>query len=113
MARKTFLIAAGPLGRRLLTEAIRCFAAAAYPPGGSDCAQVARETLLTTAAAIEGSSGEVRASIRQRALLRQAVQWYAEHVDALDGAQRDALNQALQGMLRGEQIEDESLAVFA
>jgi hypothetical protein len=74
---------------------------------------VARETLLTTAAEIEGSSSEVRVSIRQRALLRQAAQWYAEHVEALDGAQRDTLNQALQGMLRGEQIEDAALAPLA
>jgi len=105
--RRTFAIHAGPLGRTVLVEAIRCFAQAAYPPGGSDCAQVARETLLNTAGGIAASeNGPAQASTRQRVLLRQAVQWYGDNLVDLDAEQRMKLTAALLQLLQGEAVDD-------
>jgi hypothetical protein len=112
MAARTFAITAGPRGRLLLSEAIRSFAHAAYPPGGSDCAQVARETLMTTATHIQQGTGEVQVRTRQRVMLRQAVQWYCENLEQLGTVQRAQLNDALQALLRGEPMDDANLAAY-
>jgi hypothetical protein len=104
--KKTFTITAGPLGRQLLAEAIRSFAHAAYPPGGSDCAQVARETLFTTAETIEYSDAVASASTRHRVLLRQAAEWYCDNIEDVAPERRAALNEALQALLRGQVVDD-------
>ncbi len=65
-----------------LANAISCYVEAAYPPGGNECGQVARETLLTTVQSIvkSANSGEVKLRTRQRRMLVTAVEWYcAEH----------------------------------
>lgn len=62
-----------------LSEALRGYADAAYPPGGSECAQVARETLRDSANVIDREASSTDgASLRrrQRALIRSAVAWY-------------------------------------
>lgn len=79
-----------------LAGALRAYAEAAYPPGGSECAQVAREALLDTANSIDAATaGVIRLPRRQLPLLRAAVTWY---FDAADPG-RAALGQALQGLL--------------
>jgi hypothetical protein len=103
---KTFDIPAGPRGRAVLVAAIRSFAHAAYPPGGSECAQVARESLLTTAATIETSTDPARASRRQRVMLRQAMQWYGEQLEGLAETRRAALTAALLQLLKGETVDE-------
>lgn len=110
MKRRTFAVPAGPLGRAALADAIRCFADAAYPPGGSDCAQVSRETLFSTAATIAETNGTPEVSTRHRAMLRRAVQWYCENIEGLPEARRTALAEALLGLLKGEAVDD---ALFA
>lgn len=107
MKTRTFDIPAGPRGRAVLADAIRTFAHAAYPPGGSDCAQVARETLFTTAANIETSDGPAQASRRHRVLLRQAVQWYGENIEEQSEQQRTALTAALLQLLEGEAVDEQ------
>lgn len=68
-----------------LGEAIRCYAEAAYPPGGSECAQVARETLLDTAAKCSGhAGGALELPKRQLAMLKAALRWYCENDGAGD-----------------------------
>ena len=60
----------------LLAQAIRSYAHAAFPAGGSECAQVSRSTLLDTAdvcASHRGGSLSLRR--RQFPLLRAAVRW--------------------------------------
>lgn len=59
-----------------IAAAISAYAHAAYPPGGSECAQVSRQTLLDTAAAIAASEGQVDIRRRQLAMLRAAISWY-------------------------------------
>lgn len=62
-----------------LAAALRAFADAAYPPGGSECAQVARTTLRDAADCIaRDASSRDGAALRrrQRAIMRTAVDWY-------------------------------------
>ena len=64
-----------------MAEALRGYADAAYPPGGSECAQVARETLRDSADVIarDASSHEgARMRRRQRTLIRTAMAWHHE-----------------------------------
>ena len=106
MKRRNFGIPAGPRGRAVLADAIGCFAHAAYPPGGSDCAQVSRETLFTTAATIDSSVETPQVSTRHRVLLRQAVQWYCANIETLADDHRAALAEALLQLLKGEMVDD-------
>ena len=75
--------------RDLLCSAIRDYAFAAYPAGGSDCAQVARYTLLELADQIEQGINEhvheLAISRRPRAMVRAALQY---HFDRQDDASR-------------------------
>lgn len=68
-----------------LGEAITAYAHAAFPEGGSECAQVAREALLETSRQCAAHDGPVL-QLRKRQLpqIRAAVKWYfsenaAEH----------------------------------
>jgi hypothetical protein len=75
--------------RDILCTAIRDYAVAAYPPGGSECAQVARYTLLELADQINDGigpeSGSVEISKRPRAMVKAAIQYYFDRVDAETG----------------------------
>jgi hypothetical protein len=77
---RTLLIRCDPGQAVLLAEALSVYVDAAYPRGGSECAQVARETLLDSAAVIARDAGGAGAAIsrRQRGLIRTAVKWYWE-----------------------------------
>ena len=70
--------------------AIRDYAHAAYPEGGSECAQVARYTLLELAADIDagitGHSETVDISKRPRAMLKAAFEYYFNRMDEARGA---------------------------
>lgn len=68
---------------RELARALRAYADAAYPPGGSECTQVARSTLLDTAAGCEQhSGGALPLRRRQLPILRSAVRWWlSENAD--------------------------------
>ena len=60
-----------------LAEAIRAYAQAAYPPGGSECAQVARETLFDTANECAAHPGGLLVlNKRQLPMLRSALHWW-------------------------------------
>jgi hypothetical protein len=60
-----------------LSRALRAYANAAYPPGGSECGQVARSTLLDTAVTCEQQAGDaLRLRKRQLPILRAAVRWW-------------------------------------
>ena len=68
---------------RELAHALRAYAHAAYPPGGSECAQVARSTLLDTASVCERhTGGMLQLRRRQLPMLRAAVRWWlSENTD--------------------------------
>lgn len=78
-AKKTVTLECDAETAAALGEAIAAFAQAAYPPGGSECAQVARETLLDTArACFAHRGGPLALRRRQLGQLRSAVDWYFE-----------------------------------
>jgi len=78
MADKTFAIAVSQSQALKIAEAIEVYAHAAYPVGGSDCAQVSREALLDSAKAFSSLEADdiVQVRKRQRRPLKAAVDWY-------------------------------------
>ena len=78
MADKSFAIAVSQSQAQKIAEAIAVYAHAAYPVGGSDCAQVSRDALLDSAKAFSSleTDGIVQLRKRQRRPLKAAVDWY-------------------------------------
>jgi hypothetical protein len=73
-------------------DAIACYADAAYPRGGSECAQIARETLLDTAARCRAHGGGVlELPKRQIPLVKAALRWYCENDGASDAPTAERL----------------------
>jgi hypothetical protein len=101
--RKTVELPAGPRARRLLAEVLTHFTAAAYPPGGSECAQVARETLQTTAQRLAACDAPAEISLRQRPLLKQAIRWYFAEVSPQTAGKHE---QPLLDLLSGTPVDD-------
>ena len=66
--------------RQMLIHAIQLYCDAAYPPGGSECGQAAREALLNTVQHLlhAQESGLVVLSRRLRPNLRAAIRYYCE-----------------------------------
>ena len=73
----------------IVCTAIREYAHAAYPEGGSECAQVARYTLLELAADIQAGITEhcqsVEISKRPRAMVKAAFEYHFNRMDELQG----------------------------
>jgi len=94
--------------REILSRAIREFAHAAYPVGGSECAQVARYTLLNVAdaidAAIESNAGEVPVSRRIRPNLKAALDYHFDLIDAASGHGSTRQRELFAGLLKGEVV---------
>ena len=79
MKSKTFDLDASAEEAALIAGALHSYAHTAYPPGGSECSQVARETLLESARAISDASALgriVQLRRRQRPLFKAALRWY-------------------------------------
>lgn len=79
---KTITLEAPPLLQEIVVAALRTYAEAAYPPGGSECGQVARGAIMDVARAMElgfsehGRRAEV--SRRMRANLKSAIRYFCE-----------------------------------
>lgn len=62
-----------------LSQCLRYYVEAAYPPGASDCAQVARATLLDAAQTIDSQvreqAGLIQVSRRLRSQLKAALEY--------------------------------------
>lgn len=85
MAGKTLEIHADSALCGQLASALRFYAGAAYPPGGSECGQSAREALLNVAIQLEAAGGEsVQISRRIKPRLKAAIEYYAEQNEAVD-----------------------------
>jgi len=79
MPSRTFTIKVEAEQANLLAEALTAYAYAAFPPGGSECAQVSRETLLESARLLVGqATTDAGAQLRrrQRGVFKSALQWY-------------------------------------
>ena len=92
--------------RDIICSAIREYAHAAYPEGGSECAQVARYTLLELAeqinAGISDESHSVEISRRPRAMVKAAIEYYFNRLDEAEG-RTSTRQRRLFGELLGEQ----------
>jgi len=77
--------------RDILCTAIREYAHAAYPEGGSECAQVARYTLLQLAAEINDGISEEKRSVeiskRPRSMVKAALEYYFNRQDEACGTE--------------------------
>lgn len=106
MPRKHFRIQCDPEVAELLARQILFYTSAAYPPGGSDCAQAAREAMLGAADTIRNdvaSSGSASASVRIRAMLKAAVKYYYSQFDETDRAASDRA--LMLSVIAGEPVE--------
>jgi len=99
----------------ILCRAIREYAHAAYPEGASDCAQVARYTLLELARQIDAgiTSGQrsVAISGRPRAMVKAAIEYFFDRQDAESGTASARQRDLMTGMLRGGVVTRDELAV--
>lgn len=89
MKRKTFVLSCGDNACALVATILRDYASAAYPPGGSECAQATRESLLQLADTIGNAEDHATINNRQRPFLKSAINWYYE--DVTDNPQQHAL----------------------
>jgi hypothetical protein len=85
MASRKIVLHCDVPARDILCAAIREYAHAAWPPGGSECAQTARYTLLELAADIDAGisadSAAVEISKRPKAMIRAAIDYYFNRQD--------------------------------
>ncbi|MGD9000151.1 MAG: hypothetical protein PVF75_07035 [Granulosicoccaceae bacterium] len=106
MAGKHLTLSAPPELLKELCSALRLYADAAWPPGGSECSQAARETLLNAVQGIEAgiaAGAPPSMSRRLRATVRAAIDYYAEAVSA-QGQPFAARAALLEAMLIGENV---------
>jgi hypothetical protein len=100
--------------KAILCRAIREYAHAAYPEGGSDCAQVARYTLLELAQQIDDGitpdNQRVVISRRPRAMVKAAIEYFYDRQDAASGSGSARQRELMKGMLRGGVVTGEELA---
>lgn len=79
---KTISLEAPPEALVELSRILRIYAEAAWPPGGSECAQASRESLISVANDIElaqqNTPGRAEFSRRQRATFRAALEYASE-----------------------------------
>lgn len=114
MATGNILIQCDLVVRDLLCGAIRDYALAAYPPGGSECAQVARYTLLELATRIEQGistdDGTVEISRRPRAMVKAALEYFCDRFEqgAVCGSARQRA--LLATLLQGQRVTASELA---
>jgi hypothetical protein len=104
MARGNLRIQCDIPVRDLLCGAIRDYAHAAYPVGGSECAQVARYTLLELAGQIEqgitAETGSVHISRRPRAMVKAALAYYFDRLDHESGTSSPQQRALLESLLK-------------
>jgi hypothetical protein len=76
MPGRTFRLHCTPEQAGEAALALETYALAAYPPGGSECAQVARQALLDSARLIRENGAGADLRKRQRAMLKSGIAWY-------------------------------------
>ena len=103
--------------RDIVCAAIRDYAHAAYPEGGSECAQVARYTLLELAAEIDagitGHSETVQISKRPRAMVKAAIEYYFNRMDEARGVSSTHQRSLFLELLEGRTVTSSDLQAAA
>ena len=112
-ARKKIKLCCDVTVRDILCTAIREYAHAAYPEGGSECAQVARYTLLELAADIEaGINSEnqtVEVSKRPKAMLQAALEYYFNRADESQGLKSSHQRALFECLLQEQRVTQSAL----
>jgi len=94
--------------RDILCTAIREYAHTAYPEGGSECAQVARYTLLELAAEINDGISEEKLSVeiskRPKSMVRAALDFYFNRQDEACGVASRHQRELFVSLLSGEAV---------
>ena len=104
---KKIMLVGPPRLQTAVCMALREYAEAAYPPGGSECAQVARAALMDAALDLEsgfaatGSHAEL--SRRLRGNTKAAIQYFCEQHDQAD------LLPWLERFISGQEIGEQEL----
>lgn len=106
MAARTMTLQCDIAIKDILCQAIRDYAHAAYPEGGSECAQVARYTLLELAATIDAGvtadNPVIEVSKRPRAMVKAAIEYYFDRMDAVQGGASKEQRKVFVALLAGE-----------
>jgi hypothetical protein len=109
---KAIEIDSGPQVLERLVTALQYYVDSQFPPGSSDCGQVAREELLNVVAALRASL-EARTpasySRRMRAMLKEGIRVYFEYLEQRDGFAHRHECELLQAASRGASAADEDL----
>ena len=94
--------------RDIVCSAIREYAYAAYPEGGSECAQVARYTLLELAdqinSGINDASHVIEISRRPRAMVKAAFEYYFNRLDEAEGGTSSHRRRVFNELLGGQAL---------
>jgi len=108
MAARKIILHCDVAVRDIVCMAIREYAYAAYPDGGSECVQVARYTLLELAADIEAGitehSHSVEISKRPRAMVKAAFEYYFNRMDEVQGVTSTHQRQLLAELLEEKPV---------
>lgn len=95
----------------LLANILRQYADAAYPRGGSECSQSARESLLMSVdqllAAWDATNHSSGISKRLRIPMKSAIQYYAQRLEEEEGLPAGHRAAYLLGVLKGEVIDED------
>ena len=95
-----------------LATAMRDYAQAAYPAGGSECAQSAREALMTAAQNLldshDAQQNHAQLNRRQRALTKAAIKYHAEKIAGEETGVASAREACLLAAIGGEVLTDEA-----
>ena len=84
---------------KTLAQILGVYVKSAYPPGGSECTQATRSSLLQLAERIKDKAVEEEIILlrrRQLPLLRNAVEWYFSEVQPDMNSVREALLERLE-----------------
>ncbi|MCK5382283.1 MAG: hypothetical protein KAJ65_00880 [Gammaproteobacteria bacterium] len=107
-SRKKIKLCCDVTVRDVLCTAIREYAHAAYPEGGSECAQVARYTLLELAADIDAGITDdnetVEVSKRPRAMVKAALEYYFNRADEVQGLTSSHQRALFDGLLQEQKV---------
>ncbi len=95
-----------------IVTALEFYVESQFPPGSADCGQVAREELLNVVASLRASLEAripARYSRRMRAMVKEGVRVYFEHLASQDGRPHAHECEFLQAASRGGNGSSEAL----
>ncbi len=95
----------------VLLIALTQYAHAAYPPGGSECAQASHESLLNQVNSIKQSwqsdQGQAKMNKRIRVMAKSALKYYCEGLAESGNGHAEAREALLLAMIKGNRVSDE------